>query len=192
MRVPRMQAPVQSGGSLLNTLAPEDREIERFLASPGEETFRGACEWLAPRLLRYFRSRGCDEAVAEELTQDVLFAVFRHSASLRDRALFRGWLYKVAKNALLMRVRRERRTVDVMALDDARETARAASPETGSFAEIVAGLAPDEREILTLRYVDDLDYGEIAAALEIPVGTAKWRVFNCKTKLAVQLRRWMR
>ena len=38
-----------------------------------------------------------------------------------------------------------------------------------------------------MRFVLDLDYRAIAAALDIPVGTAKWRVFNCKMKLAVQL-----
>jgi DNA-directed RNA polymerase specialized sigma24 family protein len=46
-----------------------------------------------------------------------------------------------------------------------------------------------DREILLLRFVDGLDYKEISAALQIPVGTAKWRVFNSKIKLAAELRK---
>ncbi len=38
-----------------------------------------------------------------------------------------------------------------------------------------------------MRFVWEFDYQEIAAALHIPVGTAKWRVFNCKMKVATRL-----
>lgn len=49
-------------------------------------------------------------------------------------------------------------------------------------------LDPQEREAMTLRFVEDWEYHEIAAAKAIPIGTVQWRVFNSKKKLAVHLR----
>ncbi len=169
----------------------EEEKLDYFLTTGTEQSFDWVCGWLSPRLMRYFRLRGCDTAAAEELTQDVLFTVFRHASDIRDRSLFRGWAYTVAKNALLQKWRKGRRNVDFVGLEDFgahAPAARVAPPmEDTQFTDLVACLSAEEREILTLRFVDELDYREIAAALEIPVGTAKWRVFNSKLKLSVKL-----
>ena len=45
-----------------------------------------------------------------------------------------------------------------------------------------------EREALTLRFVEEWEYHEIAAAKNIPIGTVQWRVFNAKKKLALHLK----
>ncbi len=142
--------------------------------------------------MRYFRLRGCDNAAAEEMTQDVLFTVFRQSSGIRDRSLFIGWVYKVARNALLQRWRKSKRSIDTLSLEttgpNLPEAAVRAAPLDSDFTDLIAHLDPEEREIITMRFVLELDYREIAAALDIPVGTAKWRVFNCKMKVALQLR----
>ena len=44
-----------------------------------------------------------------------------------------------------------------------------------------------EREALTLRFVEEWEYHEIAAAKAVPIGTVQWRVFNAKKKLATYL-----
>lgn len=166
--------------------------VESFLAAGTEEAFSPLCACLSPQMMRYFRMRGCERATAEELTQDVLFTVFRHARTVRDRALFRGWVYRVARNALLQRMRKLRRSIDFLALDGMGprppQVAVMPSAPDSEFGELVEMLSPDEREILNLRFVHGLDYVEIAAAMGIPVGTAKWRVFNCKLKLSVQMK----
>jgi DNA-directed RNA polymerase specialized sigma24 family protein len=45
-----------------------------------------------------------------------------------------------------------------------------------------------EREALTLRFIEEWEYHEIAARKNIPIGTVQWRVFNAKKKLAPHLR----
>jgi DNA-directed RNA polymerase specialized sigma24 family protein len=57
------------------------------------------------------------------------------------------------------------------------------------FHRWIAVLDSQEREALTLRFIDGCEYHEIAAAQTIPIGTAQWRVFNAKKKLAVHLKR---
>ena len=56
--------------------------------------------------------------------------------------------------------------------------------EVSNFVEWVSYLDPAERDIIILRFVEELSYEELAAALAIPVGTVKWRLFNAKKKLA--------
>jgi RNA polymerase sigma-70 factor (ECF subfamily) len=192
-----MQAKRQDGPGTIGTedAAPplSNRCLEVFLSARTEESFNLVCQWLAPQLLRYFRMRGCENAAAEELTQDVLFAIFREAGAIRDHGLFRGWVFKVAKNALLQRWRKSRRSINCIALDfmgphPPEATVMPAISDSG-FEGLIAMLAPEEREILTLRFVDGLDYREISAALDIPVGTAKWRIFNSKLKLAAQMKK---
>ncbi len=168
----------------------DDAALLRFLESGTEDSFRHLCDGMSPRLMRYFRVRGCDSSSAEELTQDVLFTIYRRASSVRDQALFRGWIYKVAKNALLQKWRKARTTPDCIHLDSLDghlpECCSVPPGLDAGFSDIVSALGPEERELLTLRYVDGLEYNEIATALDIPVGTAKWRVFNCKMKLSVK------
>ena len=48
-------------------------------------------------------------------------------------------------------------------------------------------LSAQERDVMTLRFVEEWEYHEIAAALGAPIGTIKWKVSDCKKKLAKHL-----
>ena len=48
-------------------------------------------------------------------------------------------------------------------------------------------LDAQEREAMTLRFIDPWEYHEIAAGQAIPIGTLKWRVFNAKKTLPAYL-----
>ena len=63
-----------------------------------------------------------------------------------------------------------------------------AGTPTFEFRDWMAFLESREREALTLRFVEEWEYHEIAAAKNIPIGTVQWRVFNAKKKLAPHLR----
>ena len=52
----------------------------------------------------------------------------------------------------------------------------------------MAFLERGEREALILRFIEQWEYHEIAAAQNIPIGTVQWRVFNAKRKLAPLLK----
>jgi len=53
-----------------------------------------------------------------------------------------------------------------------------------NFADWMSYLEPAERELIILRFIEELSYEELAVALGIPVGTVKWRLFSAKKKLA--------
>src|ERR1700686_122732 len=73
--------------------------IEAFLDAPNEETFAALFRSLTPRLVAFFRARGC-EAVAEDLAQEVMLTVHRKAAQVRIRALFGSWVFTIVRSAL--------------------------------------------------------------------------------------------
>jgi DNA-directed RNA polymerase specialized sigma24 family protein len=63
-----------------------------------------------------FRSRGHEKAVAEDLAQEVMITVYRKAGQIRDRTLFRAWIFKVARNTAcryFAKLTREVPTVDM-------------------------------------------------------------------------------
>ena len=86
---------------------------------------------------------------------------------------------------------REVETVDMADVPDPLVTANnkgAMTPAFGFF-HWMAFLDSREREALTLQFIEDWEYHEIAAAQNTPIGTAQWRVFSAKRKLAPHLKR---
>jgi RNA polymerase sigma-70 factor (ECF subfamily) len=84
-------------------------------------------------------------------------------------------LYPAAKNAAITAVRKARRSAgagDAMLEELPAETPADAEPIDAAL----AALSPERRELLTLRFVDDLSLAEIAVALDVPLGTVKSRL----------------
>jgi DNA-directed RNA polymerase specialized sigma24 family protein len=171
----------------------ESAVIKGFLESPNEESFGGLFGIFTPQLVAFFRSRGCETALSEDLTQEVMLTVYRKAAQVRDRALFRAWLFKIARNALCRQYGKQSREVETVDLANVAGSLVTSNNKPGGtpafeFHGWMAFLESSEREALTLRFVEEWEYHEIAAVKNIPIGTVQWRVFNAKKKLAPYLK----
>ena len=84
-------------------------------------------------------------------------------------------LYPAAKNAAITAMRKARRAAGAgdAELDD---FPAEAPPDTEPIDAALVALSPERREVLTLRFVDDLSLAEIAVALDVPIGTVKSRL----------------
>jgi DNA-directed RNA polymerase specialized sigma24 family protein len=183
-----MNPPVASDRALR-----ESAVIERFLESPNDESFADLFRIFTPQLVAFFRSRGCEFSLSEDLTQEVMLTVNRKAAQVRDRSLFRAWLFKIARNALCRHYGKQAREVETLDLANFAGGLGASNIKPGGtpafeFHDWMAFLESREREALTLRFVEEWEYHEIAAAKNIPIGTVQWRVFNAKKKLAPLLK----
>ncbi len=166
---------------------------ERFLNTPCEESFADLFQTFHPQLVAFFRARGC-EHTAEDLAQEVMLTVYRKAEQVRDRSLFRAWLFKVARHAMCRHFGKQSREVETVDLMDVPDRLVAASNKSAAtpafeFLHWMSFLDTREQETLTLRFVEQWEYHEIAAAQNIPIGTVQWRVFNAKKKLAPRLKR---
>jgi RNA polymerase sigma-70 factor (ECF subfamily) len=138
-------------------------------------------------------ARGLDSSTAEELVQDVLMTVYRRAGEVRNPACFTGWLFRVARNSMLQHARKQHLVCESLTGNE-REARLAHAPAAGSrmceesdLFDWMQVLAPDEREICLMRYMDNLDYEAIASALQLPMGTVKWKLHQIKKKMAVRL-----
>jgi RNA polymerase sigma-70 factor, ECF subfamily len=168
----------------------EKQAIELFLRTRTEESFCALFEYLYARMRRYFLLRGLESSIAEELAQDVMFIVYRRAGDIRDQELFHGWIFKIAKNELLRHWRRERTRNEIAAFEPLSEdlaynlTTEFESARVMDFTKWLSYLEPADRELIILRFVEELSYEDLSAALGIPLGTVKWRIFNVKKKLS--------
>jgi RNA polymerase sigma factor (sigma-70 family) len=158
--------------------------VLRFKAEPTEGTFIDVVRAVTPRMLRYFRAHGADPAHAEDLLQVVLLSIFRSIQSLRDPDLFWAWSYKIARNVYLQNIRKSSANVQTIPIEDVVLSTKAAEPwQHGSFGTWMRWLDSAEQDVMILRFVEDMEYHEIAEALNVPIGTVKWRIFQAKKKL---------
>lgn len=139
--------------------------------------------------LRYTR----EPARAEDLVQDTLLKAFRSWEKFQPGTSARAWLLAIMRNTFINLYRREKRepiALDLEKLDLQPIAAEAEEndPEGAFFDQIVDerilgaldSLSLDFREVLVLSDVEGLPYGEIAHALDIPVGTVKSRLFRAR------------
>ena len=172
-------------------LAQEAVLSERFLERGDDDSFTELFRVFTPQLLAFYRARGCTSALAEDLAQEVMLAVYRKVRQLRDRTCFRAWLFRIAKNVLCQHYARQTRQIDTVRLDDSPERLPAPRTEPATpafeFTAWMQFLDSGDREVMMLRYIEQWEYHEIAAAKSIPIGTVQWRVFNAKKKLAPHL-----
>jgi RNA polymerase sigma-70 factor (ECF subfamily) len=165
--------------------------IARFLDGPCDESFTGLYKVFCPRLVAFYRARNCDPGLSEDLAQLVMLTVYRKADQIRDRALFRAWLFRIAHNALCRHYGKQAREVETVYVEDSVNRVASVSTEPGppafEFMVWMEFLNPREREVMTLRFVEQWEYHEIAAARGMAIGTVQWIVFNAKKKLAPRL-----
>src|ERR1700733_15277907 len=96
----------------------EESVTEGFFDFPNERSFADLFRVFTPQLLAFFRTRGCGTAVAEDLSQEVMLTVHLKASQLRERKLFRGWLFKIARNALSHYYRKQGADLETVDLAD--------------------------------------------------------------------------
>ena len=183
---------------MTNAPIPNEKNLQeatvtdQFLDNPNADSFTALFHVFAPQLVSFFRARSRNLALAEDLAQEVMLTVYRKAGQIRDRTLFRAWLFKIAHNALCRyygKLTRELETVNLADVDNRLAAAchKPAGTPAFEFRDWMAFLDARERDVMTLRFVEEWEYHEIAAARGTPIGTVQWRVFNAKKKLAPYL-----
>lgn len=144
-----------------------------------------------------------DRALAEDLAQDSFVKILNALESYRPEYKFSSWVFKIANNVAIDQLRR--RELNTLSLDGAPNAStrdeveatalqavdRTESPlseleskELGSHIEqAIAKLRPEYRSCILLRHVEGRSYEEIAAALDLPLGTVKTYIHRARHEL---------
>jgi RNA polymerase sigma-70 factor (ECF subfamily) len=137
---------------------------------------------------------------AEELSQEIFLKVFENLHRFDGQYAFGAWIVSLARNLCIDQYRRRKREKSFVHVSDESvmpllpagdDPARNAlqKERTKLLFEAIAELPDELSEILILRDLDGLSYDEIAAALELPEGTVKSRLFRARAETAKLIRR---
>ena len=153
--------------------------------------FAALFEHFAPRIKAYLMRAGADQALADELAQEALLAVWRKADSFdASRASASTWIFTIARNLRIDRFRKEWR--DVAAGDDLPDAIDDAAAPDDRLSEDERGkrirdalrqLPPDQIKVIELSFFDEQPHAEIAKTLGIPLGTVKSRIRIAMAKL---------
>jgi RNA polymerase sigma-70 factor (ECF subfamily) len=146
------------------------------------------------RSLRYLRSLIGDDA-ADDVQQETWLAVYRRIGSLADPARFPTWLLATARNRAIdwmRRRKRERTLFEEATAEPADVMIPEEQPPGPGFddplvSEALAGLPTAQREVLMLRYRDELTYSEIAIVTSCAIGTVRSRLHHARLNLERRL-----
>jgi RNA polymerase sigma-70 factor, ECF subfamily len=175
--------------ALLERSAAGDREaFDAIVARHGPSVYRLA-RLLAPRQ---------DEA--DDVFQQAFLAAWKGASQFRGEASARTWLMAIARNAAIgLRRRHLRERVTDTPLDELGVRAGWGGPDPEALAVAAehrerlaaafAALAPEDREVITLRDLEGLSGEEAAALLGIGVAAMKSRLHRARMTLAAQVRK---
>ena len=140
--------------------------------------------------------RMCGNAYdADEAAQEAFVAAWRALPNFRGDAKFSTWLYRLTTNAAIDVMRREKRhqtvgdgeMVDLADDADSPQETVERTEQQETVQKALATLSEEYREVLLLRYMEELDYAEIAEVLQLPSGTVKSRINRAKAALKTAL-----
>lgn len=154
-----------------------------------EEAFAQLLGAFGARTLRYLRNLLGDDD-ADDAQQVVWLSVYRSIAGLADPGAFRTWLFSTTRHRAIDHMRRRRRESELFADEECEDIGAADELEEGEHSfdaaeleALLAELPGPQREVVLLRYRDEMSYAEIAVIAGCPIGTVRTRLHHAKRKL---------
>ena len=125
-------------------------------------------------------------ADAEDVAQTVFIKAFENLGSYKPQYKFFSWIYRMAVNESLKRVRDRRTTTDLhesmrVAEDPSQELLAAEMEDR--IGDALMELKPEDRALIVLRHYEDMPYRDLGFVFEIPEKTVKSRLFTARRRL---------
>lgn len=170
----------------------ENAAIARGLKSQNPELLDHLIELYQHRLLRYLLFLTGKREVAEDLFQETWMRVLMRGGQYNGKARFDTWLFTIARN-LVIDLSRKRTMASLDEMSDTSEEGRGfeiatddPSPldefqireDRAEVAEVLLKLEPNYREVLVLRFHEDMSLEEIATVTRAPLSTVKSRLYR--------------
>ena len=172
-----------------------ENDLGNYLRDIGENQDRNAFsnifKHFAPRLKSFFVKLGCIETQAEEIIQEVMIAVWTKSSTYaRTKSSVSTWIYTIAKNKRIDKIRKETKHNTVES-DDSLEIPVPSRQEEQIFSSEVTEkihhslkfLPKEQAELLKLSYFYEKTHSDIARDLSLPLGTVKSRIRLALSKM---------
>ena len=181
--------------ALTATTMAHDRDLVTRHLYGDPEAFDEVYERFSALVFQVARRMTGDEALAEDLSQEIFIRIFRYLENFKGRSSLKTWVYRVSINCCRARLgRRSRRRRFFVDVEDERLD-EVPAPAEGTEARLerreaaetigraLALLPLQFREAVVLRDISGLAYDEIAAALGVRIGTVRSRIARGRDRL---------
>ena len=145
-------------------------------------------ERYSPRL-RFYLCKMRGAASVDDLLQDVWIDAFASLARLSSPEAFAAWIYRIARRKAFKTHRPRHQALPPDLEVTAPEDNDWAAEDAQAVRMGLDALPTDHREVLILRFIEDMSYDEIATIVGCPVGTVRSRIFYGKATLRTFLER---
>ena len=183
-------------------MAATDAELVRGALDGSEAAFREIVQRYQRPVFGVIVRVVRDQGRAEELAQDTFVKAFRALHTYDPARKFAAWLLTIAHHVAIDEVRKH--TLDTVSLEmlteegsrtfeipDVKAPTPAALAERGELAgalrTAISRLRPEYRELVSLRYEQELDYGDMAEITGLPMGTIKSYLHRARKELEEQM-----
>jgi RNA polymerase sigma-70 factor, ECF subfamily len=168
-----------------------DRALIARIAAREQAAFKALLVQHQVRIYRYLARRLRNDALAEELTNEVFTEVWLHADRYEGRANASSWLLGIAHNRMVSSLRKRReepwdedKAGAIVDTGDDPETTAQKADKGKVIKNCIAKLSAAHREIIDLVYYHELSISEISSQLGIPEATVKTRMFYARKQLS--------
>jgi len=168
----------------------DDTELIAAAVRGDASAFHELVDRHGPHLFRLASLLSRGAADAEDIVQETFAGAFAGLAKFNGRSSVKTWLSRILTRQAARAWHKSRRSRQAASLDDSGETAGDAALSVRStalavdrkidIAAMLQTLSPEHRDILVLREMQGLSYGEIAEALGLPQGTVESRLHRAR------------
>lgn len=166
-------------------------EIDKIAISRDQDAFRALFLTFGPKVKAMMLRHGSDVETAEEIAQETMIAVWRKAhLFVESKGSIATWIYTIARNLRIDRLRRQHVWQasdedynDVPSGEEPVEERLVRAQEQARITAAVDMLPSEQREVITLAFIDGLSHSQIAQKLGLPLGTVKSRVRLAYQKL---------
>jgi RNA polymerase sigma-70 factor (ECF subfamily) len=167
-----------------------DQLYERVLVlrcqARDEAAFEELVERYTPRLRYFLRKMLGGMQTAEDALQDVWLDALRGLPRLVEPGAFPAWIYRLARDRAFRELRRRRSYLPLEEfdlVDDGGSVNNFSAEDAARIHHALDALPPEHREVLVLRFIEDMTYEEIAGIVGCHLGTVRSRLHYAKRAL---------
>jgi RNA polymerase sigma-70 factor, ECF subfamily len=159
-----------------------------------ELAFQELLALYGPHLLRFTRKMmQTSPDLIEDITQETWLAIYKGLPSLQDVAKFRPWAFRIARDRIYREYRRRKIVLqpldETLTKDAVTDDGADAGVDTEQLRPCLDAIPPEQREVLMLRFFEEMSYEEIASVTACALGTVRSRIHYAKRALKDALER---
>jgi RNA polymerase sigma-70 factor (ECF subfamily) len=178
--------------AMVSLAEPSDEDLLARIGAGDRVAFAARVGRYAPKVKSYLMRLGAGGAAAEDLSQEAMISVWRRAAFYdATRAKPSTWVFVIARNAWIDRLRREKVELAYRSVnppveesqEEAPDVAAARRDDKSRIADALSVLSEEQRQVVQLSFFEDRPHSEIATQLSLPLGAVKSRLRLALIKL---------